>query len=103
MKIGNMDEDGAEKINKKFNSNMVIRILRKHGFKWFLDRKPELESEEFVSICDLCNTLLEDKNKFYEEFEESIEEEKQNICRAYIKERELAISSQTSNASSPQI
>lgn len=86
LKLGNMDIDGIEMIKKKYNSNMVIRILRKHGFKWFLDRCPEL-GINYVTLCDMCNALINDKDKFNKAFGSHIEEEMKNIYEAYLKQQ----------------
>jgi len=88
LKIGNMGIDEAEKIQKQFNSNMVIRILKKYGFKWFLDRNPKLDNE-YVFLCDLCNAILQDEQGFYKEFGEHIEQEKQKIYQAYLGSKDL--------------
>jgi len=88
LRIGNMNTDSIEEIRKKYNSNMVIRILRKHGFKWFVDKHPSFDVE-CVNLCDLCDKILHDKDKFYEIFGSHIEDEKQRIYEAYLTQQRV--------------
>lgn len=50
---------------EKLNSNLLFYIMRKEGFKWFIDTvqsNPEFNHieipEQFSSICNICNILF---------------------------------------------
>lgn len=64
--VGNIKELSLKSIVKNFNSNMAIRVLRNKGLDWYLniDRKHNLNkfaNKEYVNICNLCRTILSDK------------------------------------------
>lgn len=64
--VGNIKELSLKSILKNFNSNMTIRVLRKKGLEWYLDiakkhNYSKFSNKEYVNTCDLCRTILTDK------------------------------------------
>lgn len=84
LKIGNLNTDTINDIKKKYNSNMIIRILKKHGFSWFVDRTAKYD-KEYAGMCELCNDIIKDEKVFNKIFGADIELEKMKIYEEYIK------------------
>lgn len=65
FKAGNIYEKKLTEIIKSIKTNLVLFILMKKGFNWFIDViETELQislPKNFISQCHLCHTIFSDK------------------------------------------
>lgn len=80
LKIGSIREYSLEELNKKFNSNILLYIIKKEGLSWFVDKCKKKGIDNFngkyISSCHLCyeifkddyiiNLLIDDVKEYYE-------------------------------------
>lgn len=64
------DDQCFERTVEKLNSNILLYIIRREGFKWFLDLLYENNKiqefkipENFSSVCSVCGSLFNSKDK----------------------------------------
>lgn len=92
LKLGNIKKDSLKDILDKYRMNMHIRILKKYGFAWYLDKAEkegfmEVFRRKYVNKCDLCHLLFNDK-LYLESISKYIEHEKELIYKKYLAEQE---------------
>lgn len=77
-----------ERTIEKLNSNLLLYIVRREGFNWFLDilREKELLNEfeiplDFPSVCSICGSLFntQEKINFFKPYMEEYYHETINI------------------------
>lgn len=64
LRIGSIGDADISELEDKFYSNMLLYILKREGFTWFIDKmKLDLTGKKFVSSCEVCKFIFSDMNK----------------------------------------
>ncbi|MCS4487943.1 YydG family radical SAM peptide epimerase [Streptococcus sciuri] len=64
LRIGSITGDGVEKLESQLYSNILLYILKKEGFKWFIEKMHlDLSKQKFVSSCEICRFIFSDVEK----------------------------------------
>lgn len=63
LRVGNIRTQSIEEIENKLFSNIILYILQMEGLSWFIDKmKLSLDSEKFVSVCEICQKVFSDQD-----------------------------------------
>lgn len=86
--LGNAFTDDVETLVKNFHGNVLVRIMIKHGVRWFAEAAvrhhyKDFESRRFVGLCDACASLLSDE-KFLEIIRPDLNRYRQNVYQKYL-------------------
>ena len=64
LRIGSIAEYEVEKLESQLYSNILLYILKKEGFKWFIEKMHlDLSKQKFVSSCEVCRFIFSDMEK----------------------------------------
>lgn len=64
LRIGCIAEYEVEKLESQLYSNILLYILKKEGFKWFIEKMHlDLSKQKFVSSCEVCRFIFSDMEK----------------------------------------
>lgn len=64
LRIGSIAEYEVEKLESQLYSNILLYILKKEGFKWFIEKMHlDLSKQRFVSSCEVCRFIFSDMEK----------------------------------------
>lgn len=64
LRIGSIAEYEVEKLESQLYSNTLLYILKKEGFKWFIEKMHlDLSKQKFVSSCEVCRFIFSDMEK----------------------------------------
>ena len=67
LRIGSITECDIDSLEYQLYSNILLYILRKEGFKWFIDKMHlDLSQQKFVSSCEICKFIFSDMEKIKE-------------------------------------
>lgn len=95
--LGNAITDSIEALVNSFHSNVLVRIILKHGVRWFAEAAVryhynDFEGRQFVGLCDACSSLLSDEC-FLETVHPDLDRYRQNVYQKYLDtiEREKAV------------
>ena len=88
LKLGNVNEISMKEVEQNYNANIHIRIMKKYGINWYLEKANNLEyntffEKEFVNKCHLCREIFSDA-KFMTLVIPYLEEEKRKIYEKYL-------------------
>lgn len=88
LRLGNVNELSMQEIEQNYNANIHIRIMKKYGLNWYLEKAKSLEyikffEMQYVNKCHLCRVLFSD-SEFMEMIKPYLEEEKRKIYAKYL-------------------
>lgn len=91
--LGNAKEMSINELIEKYKQNMHCKILEKKGLDWYLDIIKDKGisfdlKDEYVNICDLCHTVLQNEENL-KYFKEELLDEKRKLVAEILKKKEF--------------